>query len=101
MIISKFKLKNYLAETLANNILHASEEKLFDLIRYDGIKGFENYSDRELLDMLTEMVPEFKLTNCEKYDNNSLFLSIKKEYEANADDIKIDITRIIQMKMLA
>jgi len=101
MVISKYKLKNFLAETVAANLLQTSEDKLFHLIRYDGIKGFEKYSDGELFVFLTETIPEFEFAECEKIDNNNFYLAVKKEHNNNAEDLKVDITRIIQMKMLA
>lgn len=101
MIISKYKLKNFLAEIVANNILQTNEEELFKIIRYDGIKGFEQYNDEELFNVLNDIIPEFRLTECVKIDNNNFHIGIKKEHAMNEEDIKIDITRIIQMKMLA
>ena len=101
LTISKYKLKNFLAERAVANILQAEKSEVFDLIRYDGITGFERTSDKELFKILIKSVPEFQLTECNETDNNHLFISVKKEYMKNEEDIIIDITRIIQTKMLA
>jgi hypothetical protein len=100
MEISKHKLKNFLAEKVACNLLQQNEEDLFNHIRYDGIKGFEQYGDAELFAMLQETIPEFQLVGLQKTDNNSFFLEVDKKHGKNEQDIKVDIIRIIQMKML-
>ena len=101
MIVSKYKLRNFLAEKLTGNFLQINEEDLFNFIRYDGIKGLEQYDDEELFKTLKEAIPEFDLTHIDKKDNNNFYLQVKKEHMDNAKDIEVDITRIIQMKMLA
>jgi len=101
MIISKHKLKNFLAEKITYNLLQASEKDVYSIIRYDGIKGFEQYNDEELYNLLKEIIPEFDLTECNKVDNNNFYLEIKNDHKNNINDIEVDIKRIIQMKMLA
>ena len=101
MEISKYKLKNYLAEKVANNLLQKEEEDLYQFIRYDGVKGFEQYTDDELFKMLQETIPEFNLVECTKTDNNNFYLKVRSDHDMSNNDIVIDITRIIQMKMLA
>ncbi len=101
MIISKHKLKNFLAERVTNNLVQTSDEELYNYVRYDGIKGFEQYNDRELFSLLQETIPEFELVKIDKTDNNHYYLVVKSKHKSNADDIMIDIKRLIQMKMLA
>ena len=101
IIVSKNKLRNYLAEIMTGNLLQMSEEDLFNRIRFEGITGMENADDNELFEMLKINFPEFKLTECVKTDKGHLYLEVKPEHKNNTDDITIDITRIIQMKMLA
>lgn len=99
--ISKYKLRNFLAERATANILQADENDLFNVIRYDGIKGYEQIDEKELFEQLVNALPEFKLTEYIGTDNNHLFVSVKKDYDKSEDDILVDVTRIIQMKMLA
>lgn len=97
--LSKYKIKNYLTQHMVSNILQAEEDDLFNLIRYDGIKGFEQLDDTELFEVLAKTIPEFELLSCSSIDNNHLLLSVKKEYAKNEDDIMVDVTRISQIKM--
>lgn len=101
MNISKFKLRNFLADRVTQNLSQAQEKDLYEFIRYEGIKGLEDYSDKELFILLQESIPEFELIKVKKSDNNNYYLEVKAEHKENADDIEIDIKRIIQMKMLA
>jgi len=97
--LSRNKIKNFLAECLTHDIIQLDEEKIFSMIRYEGIGGFGKISDNDLFVRLVEIIPEFKLLQLVKADQNHLFVSLKEEYAEKEEEILIDITRIIQMKL--
>ena len=99
ILLSRNKIKNFLAERLTNEVIQLNEEKIFSLIRYEGIGGFGKISDNDLFVRLVEVIPEFQLIKLINADDNNLIVSIKDEFAKTEDDILIDITRIIQMKL--
>jgi hypothetical protein len=99
IVLSRNKIKNFLAERLTNEVIQLNEEKIFSLIRYEGIGGFGKISDNDLFVRLVEAIPEFQLLKLLSADQNNLIVAIKDEFTENEDDILIDITRIIQMKL--
>jgi len=99
IILSRNKVKNFLAERLTGEIIQLNEEKIFSLIRYEGIGGFGKMSDNDLFVRLVEAIPEFQLIKLISTDQNNLVVSIKDEFAQTEEDILIDITRIIQMKL--
>jgi len=99
IILSRNKVKNFLAERLTGEIIQLNEERIFSLIRYEGIGGFGKMSDNDLFVRLVEAIPEFQLIKLISTDQNNLVVSIKDEFAQTEEDILIDITRIIQMKL--
>lgn len=99
ILLSRNKIKNFLSERLTNEIIQLNEERIFSLIRYEGIGGFGKISDNDLFVRLVEAIPEFQLIKLIRADENNIIVSIKDEFSATEDDILIDITRIIQMKL--
>lgn len=99
ILLSRNKIKNFLAERLTNEVIQLNEEKIFSLIRYEGIGGFGKISDNDLFVRLVEAIPEFQLIRLVNTDDNHLIVSIKEEFEKTEDEIMVDITRIIQMKL--
>jgi len=99
ILLSRNKVKNFLSEQLTSEIIQLDEEKIFSLIRYEGIGGFGKMSDNDLFVRLVETIPEFQLIKLINADQNNIIISIKDEFSENEDDILVDITRIIQMKL--
>ena len=97
--ISKSNIKDYLAEKLAKSLLQTEENEVINYIRNEGIAGFGNMSDKELFDHLVSSLPEFELMDFISSDENQMILSVKEEYKKGEEDILVDITRIIQMKL--
>ena len=99
ILLSRNKIKNFLSERMTNEVIQLNEEKIFSLIRYEGIGGFGKISDNDLFVRLVEAIPEFQLIRLVDADDNHLIVSIKEEFSETEDDIMVDITRIIQMKL--
>jgi hypothetical protein len=97
--LSRNKIKNFLAECLTLEVIQMDEEKIFSMIRYEGIGGFGKISDNDLFVRLVETIPEFKLLRLVNADQNHIIVSLKEEYTDTEEDILVDITRIIQMKL--
>ena len=98
VIIPKDRVKDFLAERLTSNILQADESTLFDILRYEGIGGFEKLNDDELFGNLQDAIPEFNLLHVAGNDKHNLILEVREENSANEKDILIDIRRVIQTK---
>ncbi len=99
ILLSRNKIKNHLSENLTNQVLQMDEERIFSLIRYEGIGGFSKISDNDLFVRLVEIIPEFQLVKLVSADQNQIIVSVKDEFVETEDEILIDITRIIQMKL--
>ncbi len=99
ILLSRNKIKNHLSENLTNQVLQMDEERIFSLIRYEGIGGFSKISDNDLFVRLVEIIPEFQLVKLVAADQNQIIVSVKDEFVETEDEILIDITRIIQMKL--
>lgn len=99
IMLSRNKIKNYLAENLTSQVLQMDEERIFSLIRYEGLGGFSKISDNDLFVRLVELIPEFQLIRLINADQNHIIVSVKEEYNDTEDEILVDITRIIQMKL--
>jgi|ERR1035437_3982571 hypothetical protein len=97
--LSRNKVKNFLSEHVTQQILQMNEERIFSLIRYEGIGGFGKISDNDLFVLLIETIPEFQLLQPISADENHIILSIKPEYASTEEEILVDITRIIQLKL--
>jgi hypothetical protein len=97
--LSRNKVKNFLSQQVTQQILQMNEERIFSLVRYEGIGGFGKMSDNDLFVLLVETIPEFQLLQLVRADDNQIILSIKSEYAKTEDDILVDITRIIQLKL--
>ncbi len=97
--LSRNKVKNFLSEQVTQQILQMNEERIFSLIRYEGIGGFGKMSDNDIFVLLIETIPEFQLLQPIRADENFIILSIKPEYTNTEEEILVDITRIIQLKL--
>jgi len=99
ILLSRNKIKNYLSERLTQKVLQTNEETIFSMIRYEGIGGFGKISDTDLFVQLVDSLPEFQLLQLINSDQNHIIVTVKSDFENTEDDILIDITRIIQMKL--
>ena len=99
ILISKERVKDFLAKRLTFNVLQESEDNLFLIIRNEGLGGFNKMNDNELFENLLMAIPEFQLITLVKSDNSNLIAQVKPEYKETEEDILIDIHRIIQMKL--
>lgn len=99
IVLNKNKVKNFLADRLTKEVLQLEELRIFSLVRYEGIGGFNKMSDGDLFVKLVEAVPEFQLLRIVKAENDSITVCLKDEFENKEEDILIDINRIIQMKL--
>ena len=99
ILLSRNKVKNFLSELLTKQVIQMNEERIFSLIRYEGIGGFGKTSDNDLYVRLVEAIPEFQLLKLVNADQNNLIVAVKDEFSETEDDILVDITRIMQMKL--
>lgn len=97
--LSRNKVKNFLAECLTHDVIQMDEEKIFSMVRYEGIGGFSKISDNDLFVRLVEKIPEFKLLRLVNADQNHILVSLKEEFNDTEEEILVDISRIIQMKL--
>ena len=98
--IPRNKIKNFLADRLTQQILQMNEETIYSMIRYEGIGGYNRMSDNDLFVLLVESIPEFRLLRLINVDENNLIVTVKDDLSANEDEITIDITRLLQMKLI-
>lgn len=96
--LPKSKVKDFLANQLMNYILQIDEGSLYEILRYDGIGGYENLTDKQIFSDLVETIPEFKLLKMIDSNDKEIKLSVIKDHEDNEDAILVDIKRIIQTK---
>jgi hypothetical protein len=96
--LPKRKVKDFLANQLMNYILQIDETSLYEILRYDGIGGYENLTDKQIFLDLVDSIPEFKLLRLVDSNEEELKISVIKEHEESEDAILVDIKRIIQTK---
>ena len=99
ILLSRNKVKNFLSERQTQKVLQLNEETIFSMIRYEGIGGYGKISDNDLFVQLVESIPEFQLLQLVNSDQNHIIVSLKADFENSEEDILIDITRIIQLKL--
>jgi hypothetical protein len=99
IFLVKNKVKNFLAEKLTQEVLQLDEHRIYSLIRYEGMGGFNKISDGDLYVKLVEALPEFKLMRIIRSDNENIVIGLKDEFKEKEDEILVDINRIIQMKL--
>lgn len=95
--ISKNRVRDYLAEKLAKNILNADIEDLILVLRYDAVGGFEFLSDEDLFEYLAASLPELSCVELTGSDANVLQLVVKHEYADEEDEILSDLRQTIQI----
>lgn len=95
--VSKNKVKNFLSERLAKSIINADENDLVSVLRYNALGGFEFLSDEDLFEYINAILPELNFVELTDSDDDTLNLSIKKEYKDEEDAIFIDVQRVLQV----
>ena len=69
VLLSKNKIRNFLAERLTQQVLQLDEHRIYSWIRYEGIGGYKKISDGDLYVQLVEAIPEFQLLQIKSADN--------------------------------
>ncbi len=95
--ISKNRVREYLAEKLAKNVLQSEITDLVLVLRYNALGGFEFLSDEDLYENLVAAVPELELVRMVKSDENYLYIGVKPQNKEEEVDIITDITKILQI----
>lgn len=95
--VSKNKVKNFLSERLAKSIINADENDLISVLRYNALGGFEFLSDEDLFEYINAILPELNFVELAGSDDDTLNLSIKKEFKDEEDAIFIDVQRALQV----
>lgn len=95
--ISKNRVKEYLAEKLAKNVLQSEISDLVLVLRFNALGGFEFLSDEDLFENLIVALPELELVNLAKSDDNFLYLTVKPQNKEEEEDIIIDIQKAVQL----
>ncbi len=95
--VSKNRVKEYLAEKLAKNVLQSEISDLVLVLRYNALGGFEFLSDDDLFENLIVAIPELELLHMAKSDENYLYLGVKAQHKDDEDGIIIDIQKILQI----
>ncbi|HPD95152.1 MAG: hypothetical protein H6537_11650 [Bacteroidales bacterium] len=97
LLVSKSRVRNYLAEKLAKNVLKADEEDLIMVLRYNALGGFEFLPDDDLFENFNISMPELDFVEMVSSDDEFLHLAVKKEHKDEEDAILVDIKRILQI----
>jgi len=95
--ISKSRVKEYLAEKLAKNVLQSEVSDLVLVLRYNALGGFEILSDEDLYENLLASFPELDLVQLVKSDENYLYIGVKSQNKEDEEDILTDIKKILQL----
>ena len=95
--VSKNRVKEYLAEKLAKNVLQSEISDLVLVLRFNALGGFEFLSDEDLFENLIVAIPELDLLQLSKSDDNYLYLGVKPQNKDEEDDIIIDIQKILHI----
>jgi hypothetical protein len=95
--LSKNRVRDYLSEKLANNILKSDLEDLVLVIRYNALGGFEFLSDTDLFEYLLASLPELELVRLVNADENFLYLGVKPENIDEEEEILIDVNKTLQL----
>ncbi len=95
--VSKNRVREYLAEKLAKNVLQSEISDLVLVLRFNALGGFEFLSDEDLFENLIVAIPELDLLQLAKSDDNYLYLGVKPQNKEEEDDIIIDIQKILHI----
>jgi hypothetical protein len=95
--ISKGRVKEYLAEKLAKNVLQSEISDLVLVLRYNALGGFEFLSDEDIYENLVAAIPELDLVHLVKSDENYLYLGVKPQNMDEEEGIINDIKKLLQL----
>ena len=95
--ISKSRVKEYLAEKLAKNVLQSEISDLILVLRYNALGGFDFLSDEDLFENLIVALPELDLLQLVKGDEYYLYLGVKTQNMEDEEAILNDVKKIIQL----
>ncbi len=95
--VSKNRVREYLAEKLAKNVLQSEISDLVLVLRFNALGGFEFLSDEDLFENLIVAIPELDLLQLAKSDDNYLYLGVKPQNKEEEDEIIIDIKKILHI----
>lgn len=95
--ISKSRVRDYLAQKLANNIINAEIDDLLIVLRYNALGGFEFLTDEDLFENFAAALPELYFVELFDSDDEMLYLSVKPEHADEAKDIMVDVRRALQI----
>jgi len=95
--VSKNRVREYLAEKLAKNVLQSEISDLVLVLRFNALGGFEFLSDEDLFENLIVAIPELDLLQLSKSDDNYLYLGVKPQNKEEEDEIIIDIQKILHI----
>ncbi len=97
LVISKSRIRNFLSEKLAKNILKSDETDLILVLRYNALGGFEFLSDDDLFENFTASLPEMSFVQMVGADDSYLHLAVKPEHSEEEEAILIDVKRALQI----
>lgn len=95
--LSKNRVKDFLSEKLAKNILQSELSDLVLVLRFNALGGFEFLGDEDLYENLLAVLPELELVRLVNADENYLYLGVKKHNIDDEDEILKDVRKIIQV----
>gem|GEM_PF-305125 len=95
--ISKNRVRNYLAEKLAKNVMQSDLNDLILVLRYNALGGFEFLNDEDLFENLLAALPELDLVRLVNADETYLYIGVKAENMDEEDDILNDLQKAIQV----
>ena len=95
--LSKNRVRDYLSEKLAKNLIHSDLEDLVLVLRYNALGGYEFLSDSDLFEYLLASLPELELVRLVNADEDYLYLGVKPENIDDEDAIIKDVNKTIQL----
>ncbi len=95
--LSKNRVRDFLSEKLARNIIESDIEDLVLVLRYNALGGYEFLGDSDLFEYLLATMPELELLRLVNADENYLYLGVKPENIDDEEDIITDINKVIQL----
>jgi hypothetical protein len=95
--ISKNRIREYLAERLANRLLQSEVSDLVLVFRYNALGGFEFLSDSDLFEYLVSIHPELDLLMLTKSDELYLYLGVKSQNIQDEEFILNDLRKVIHL----
>jgi hypothetical protein len=95
--LSKNRVRDFLSEKLAKNILQSELNDLVLVLRFNALGGFEFLSDEDLFENLLAVVPELDLVRLVNSDDYFLYLGVKMQNIDEEEEILVDVRKIVQV----